>query len=88
MLSLSDREERIPEEGKGKRLSAVETGKKAYIVAVDSGQGLKGRLAAMGLVPGVPVDVILNSPRGPFILAIKGSRVMLGRGMAAKIIVV
>jgi Fe2+ transport system protein FeoA len=88
MLSLSDREKRIPGEGRSKPLSAVEAGKKVYIVAVDSGQGLKGRLAAMGLVPGVPVDVILNAPRGPFIVAVKGSRVMLGRGMAGKIIVV
>ncbi len=45
-------------------LSAVEAGRKVFIVAVDSGQDLKGRLAAMGLVPGVPVDVILNSGRG------------------------
>jgi Fe2+ transport system protein FeoA len=88
MLRLSDREETVREERCSVPLSAVEAGRKVFIVAVDSGQDLKGRLAAMGLVPGVPVDVILNSGRGPFIVAIKGSRIMLGRGMAAKIIVV
>jgi len=87
-LSLSDREKSIPGEGQGRPLSAIESGKKVYIVAVDSGRGLQGRLASMGLVPGVPVDVILNSPRGPFIVAVKGSRIMLGRGMAGKITVV
>ena len=69
-------------------LSAVEAGRKVYIVAVDSGKGLQGRLAAMGLVPGVQVDVVLNSLHGPFIVAVKGSRIILGQGMAMKIIVV
>jgi len=69
-------------------LSNVEAGRKVYIVAVGAGQGLQGRLAAMGLVPGVQVNVVLNSPRGPFIVSVKGSRIILGRGMARKIIVV
>ncbi len=88
MLSLSDGEKIVPGEAHAMPLSAVEAGRKVYIVAVDSGENLKARLAAMGLVPGVPVDVILNSPRGPFIVAVKGSRVILGRGMAGKIRVV
>lgn len=69
-------------------LSDVETGRKVYIVAVGAGRGLQGRLAAMGLVPGVQVDVVLNSAHGPFIVAVKGSRIILGHGMAMKIIVV
>lgn len=72
----------------GMPLSGVEAGKRVYIVAVIAGQGLQGRLAAMGLVPGVPVDVIVNSTHGPFIVAVKGSRVILGQGMAGRIIVV
>ncbi len=69
-------------------LSDVETGRKVYIVSVGAGHGLQGRLAAMGLVPGVQVDVVLNSLHGPFIVAVKGSRIILGQGMAMKIIVV
>jgi len=88
MLNLSDPDKRAVREIRAVPLSTVEAGRKVYIVAVDAGHGLQGRLAAMGLVPGVQVDVILNSPRGPFIVAVKGSRIILGQGMARKIIVV
>jgi len=69
-------------------LAIVEAGKRVHVVGVDAGEGLQGRLAAMGLVPGAAVDVIANSSRGPFIVAVKGSRIVLGHGMAQKIIVI
>jgi len=55
------------------------------LVAVEAGGGLQGRLAAMGLVPGVEMEVLRNTPHGPFLIGVKGSRIMLGRGMAQKI---
>ena len=88
MLSLSDNKMEQAGQSRAMQLSDVEAGRKVYIVAVGESRGLKGRLAAMGLVPGVKVDVILNSPRGPFIIAVKGSRIILGHGMAGKITVV
>lgn len=57
------------------------------LVTVDEGHGLQGRLASMGLVPGVEIEVLRNSLHGPFLIAVKGSRIMIGRGMAQKIIV-
>ena len=57
------------------------------IITVYAGHGLRGRLAAMGLVPGVEIEVLRNSMHGPFLIAVKGSRIMLGRGMAQKIVV-
>jgi len=69
-------------------LASVEARTLVKIVDVDAGRGLRSRLAALGLVPGTEVEVINNSSRGPFIVAIKESRVMLGRGMAQKIMVV
>ena len=68
-------------------LAMVDEGKRVRLVAVHSGVGLKGRLAAMGLVPGVEIEVVRNRFRGPFVLEVKGSRMMLGRGMAHKILV-
>lgn len=58
------------------------------LVGVNAGRGLQGRLAAMGLVPGVELEVVRSSFRGPFIVSVRGSRVILGRGMAHKIEVV
>ena len=65
----------------------VETGKRVRLVGIDGGRRLQARLAQMGLIPGVEIDVINNTFHGPFIVGVKGSRVVLGRGMALKITV-
>ena len=68
-------------------LTIVQVGRRVRLVAVAAGRGLQSRLAAMGLVPGVEIEVLRNSLHGPFLIAVKGSRIMLGRGMAQKIVV-
>ncbi|MBN1102236.1 MAG: ferrous iron transport protein A [Deltaproteobacteria bacterium] len=68
-------------------LAMVGAGRRVRLLAVDAGCGLQGRLASMGLVPGVEIEVLRNSMRGPFLIAVKGSRIMMGRGMAQKIMV-
>jgi Fe2+ transport system protein FeoA len=68
-------------------LASIKKGKKVKIVSTDAGDGLRGRLAAMGLVSGVEIEVLRNALHGPLLISIKGSRIMLGRGMAQKIIV-
>ena len=55
------------------------------IRAITAGRSLQARLAALGLVPGVELQVVSNNARGPFIVAFKYSRLALGRGMALKI---
>jgi Fe2+ transport system protein FeoA len=66
-------------------LSDAASGEKVRIVRVVAGGGLHGRLAAMGLLPGETVEVVHNSAWGPFILNVKGTRIILGRGMARSI---
>ena len=68
-------------------LAGVKPGKRVFIIGLAAGEGLRGRLAAMGLVPGTQVEVITNSAQGPFIISVKGSRIVLGHGMAQKIMV-
>ena len=68
-------------------LALVENGRYVRFLAVKAGRELQARLAAMGLVPGVEIEVIQNVMHGPFIIAVKGSRVMLGYGIAQKIVV-
>jgi Fe2+ transport system protein FeoA len=62
-------------------------GSKVRLVSVNGGKQMTSRLAAMGLLPGVEVEIISNSPGDPFILDVRGSRLVLGRGMAHKILV-
>ncbi|MFO7655247.1 MAG: FeoA family protein [Candidatus Krumholzibacteriia bacterium] len=66
-------------------LSMVRQGTRARLREVRAGRGLRGRLAAMGLVPGCEIEVLRNSGRGPFIVAVRDARIVLGRGMAMKI---
>lgn len=62
-------------------------GSKVRLVSVNGGRQMTSRLAAMGLSPGVEVEIVSNSPGDPFILDVRGSRLVLGRGMAHKIFV-
>ena len=66
-------------------LTIVQPGSRVRLVSVEAGGDLQSRLTAMGLVPGVEIEVIQNFMQGPFLIEVKGSRIMLGRGMAQKI---
>lgn len=68
-------------------LTNVELGKRVYIIGLSAGKNMQGRLTAMGLVPGTQIEVIASSAWGPVIVAVKGSRVILGHGMAQKVMV-
>jgi Fe2+ transport system protein FeoA len=68
-------------------LSEVRSGQKVKLVSVEAGRSLVNRLVSMGLLPNVEITVINNSHPGPFVINVKGSKIMLGRGMANKIMV-
>ncbi len=68
-------------------LTFVNEGSRARIVKIETGPGLKSRLTAMGLVPEAEIEVVMNSLKGPFVISIKGSRIILGRGIAGRIMV-
>jgi ferrous iron transport protein A len=68
-------------------LSMLGSGEEAKLVDVRGGHGLRRRLSAMGLNPGMSVTVVQNAMRGPVILGVMDSRIALGRGMAHKILV-
>lgn len=70
-----------------KPLSMVRAGERVKLARVEAGRGLKSRLASMGLVTGAEIMVVSNSHPGPFVISVKDSRMMLGRGMANKIMV-
>jgi len=68
-------------------LSAIATGETVKLAKIEAGRGLNSRLASMGLLPNVEITVVRNSHPGPFVISVKGSKMMLGRGMAHKIMV-
>lgn len=68
-------------------LTMVDEGARATMRSVEGGRQIRGRLAALGLLPGTELEVIQNSGHGPFVIAVRGSRIVIGRGMAARIAV-
>ena len=68
-------------------LAMVSPGETVTVVGVRAGWGLTRRLADMGLVPGTKLRVINSQMPGPIIIDLRGSRVVLGYGMAQKILV-
>jgi len=59
----------------------------AHIVSLQGGRCFVSRLAALGFVPGAPINVVQNFGRGPLIVLVRQARVALGRGEAAHIVV-
>lgn len=68
-------------------LSEVAAGKMVRVVSIDAGHSLKNRLAAMGVLTHSPLQVMRNEGAGQLIVAIKNSKVVLGRGASHKIFV-
>ena len=66
-------------------LTNIGEGHRAVLRAVAGGRQIRSRLAALGLLPGTELEVIQNSGRGPFVVAVRGSRIVIGRGMAEQI---
>lgn len=76
------------EQQQARPLSTVKPGQTVKLARIEAGRGLNSRLASMGLVPNVEITVVNSGQPGPFIITVKDSKMMLGRGMAHKIMVV
>ena len=68
-------------------LDKARAGSTVRIVRIDSGHHLNNRLASMGLLKKTEMTVVRNDGAGQIIVAVKGSKIILGRGMSHKIFV-
>ena len=68
-------------------LGTAEPGRRLRVAALAGGPALCARLAALGLLPGTGVTIIRRQERGPMVVAVRGSRAALGRGVARHIAV-
>jgi ferrous iron transport protein A len=69
------------------RLGALKKGERATIEGFEAGHSLVSRLAALGFTPGAEVEMIQNFGQGPVIVGVRDTRIALGRGEAAKVLV-
>ena len=80
----------LPAPSQGRKLLTLAhavPGKKYRIIRVEGECKLSSRLCAMGLMPNELLSVYTASRGGPAIIAIKGSRFAIGRGMTNRIII-
>jgi len=68
-------------------LNTLNPGEHAIVHSFCGGRTVSNRLVSLGFTPGVELDMVQNFGRGPLIVALRGTRVALGRGEAADIIV-
>ena len=71
-----------------KRLIECRVGEKLKVLRVNAGYHAKRRLAHLGIIPGVIIIKKNSAPfRGPIKIIVKGSTLVIGRSLAAKILV-
>ena len=69
-------------------LTELEDGQTGFIVSMLGGKNLTKRLADLGLTSGTEIKVIRRTLfSGPVQVEVSGSRLVLGRGLALKIMV-
>ena len=73
--------------GKHLPLAMINPSERVKVTEIRGGRGLLQKLADMGLTPGVNLKVINSQKPGPILVDIRGSRLVLGHGVAQKVMV-
>jgi Fe2+ transport system protein FeoA len=68
-------------------LALAQPGESMKLVALQGGQQMRKRLADLGLTLEMPLRVVQGNGHGPLIIAVKDTRLAIGRGMAHHIMV-
>ncbi len=68
-------------------LAMVEAGQNVTVVSFCGGLNVRKRLIDLGLTHGLMIRVLRRDTQGPIIIAVKDSRLALGRGIVHKIMV-
>ena len=68
-------------------LDRLNPGVQAVVSELRGGRGFASRLAGMGISVGCRIEVLQNPAHGSLLVRVRGTRIALGRGVAAKILV-
>ena len=69
----------------GEHLGKAPSATPLRVAAMDGGQAFRMRLAAMGIRIGTELKVVQRQAAGPLIVALRGTRIAIGRGMLDRI---
>ena len=67
-------------------LTDVPVNASATLTKINGGRRLRHRLTELGLIPGSVLTIVQNQ-NGPLLVAVRETRLAIGRGMAEKILV-
>jgi Fe2+ transport system protein FeoA len=68
-------------------LQMASEGETVRLAEIRGGHGIQLRLTEMGLTPGSEFLIVSKASPGPFIIELKGGRLVIGRGMIDRIFV-
>lgn len=68
-------------------LSTLSAGQSARVASIEGGVGFRRKMTDMGIIPGKRITMAQGWGRGPRVVAVDDTRVMLGHGMLQKILV-
>jgi Fe2+ transport system protein FeoA len=68
-------------------LMMLQPGSRARVVEIRGGRGVRQRLSSMGIYPGETLSLVRGGRGGPVIVEARGTRVVIGRGMAHRVMV-
>jgi Fe2+ transport system protein FeoA len=68
-------------------LSMIRAGEQGVVRSLQGGHAFASRVANLGFTAGAAVEVIQNYGHGPLIVAVRGTRVALGRAEADNVLV-
>jgi ferrous iron transport protein A len=69
-------------------LLKINNGRWVKVVGFRGGHGMERRLSQLGFIPGNKIRIIRSAPfHGPLLVQVEGREVVLGRGVAAHILV-
>ena len=81
-IALEHYRSRLPTDGPEilRTLSELPAGTRGIVRALRGGKEFASRMAALGFTLDAEIDIVRNSGRGAIIVAVRGTRVALGRG--------
>lgn len=68
-------------------MSDLQPGVRGVVRQLYGGQAFTGRLSSLGFTLGAEITIIRNDGHGPILVVVRGTRMALGFGEAAKILV-
>ncbi len=68
-------------------LSDAQSGERLRVASIAGGRNLCGRMAAMGIYPGVEMELLCSGCGSPCLIKVHGGTISLGAGESRKIMV-